>query len=147
MLAMGIKIYDSYLSREYVTKYNDYYTNRYLIANYSRYSLKGQIISWVRKVIGSVVLCYELSIRYRVSKFCQILWTRLKRSLASARKQAERNTHVFVCVFALSKNQLLDLFFVFFFNLSFHPDLYYFTPLTLIFCYCFCSPFSNSFRW
>ena len=30
---------------------------------------------------------------------CQILWTRLKRSLASARKQAERNTHVFVCVF------------------------------------------------
>ena len=50
-------------------------------------------------------------------------------------------------LFALSKNQLLDLFFVFFFNLSFHPDLYYFTPLTLIFCYCFCSPFSNSFRW
>ena len=75
LLAMGMKIYDSYLSREYVTKYNDYYTNRYLIANYSRYSLKGQIISWVRKVIASVVLWYELSIRYRVSKFCWILWS------------------------------------------------------------------------
>ena len=63
LLAMDIKIYDSYLSREYVTKYNDYYINRYLIANYSRYSLKGQIISWVRKVIASAVLWFELSIR------------------------------------------------------------------------------------
>lgn len=75
LLAVDIKTDVSYLSRGYVTKYNVYYISRYLIADYSRCSLKWQLIGWVRKVIvGVLILWCELSSRYRASKLCCITW-------------------------------------------------------------------------
>lgn len=44
LLAVDSKIDISCFSREYVIKYNVYYISRYLIADYSRYSLKLPLI-------------------------------------------------------------------------------------------------------